>query len=349
MIKLGIIGTGSVSHWHFQEFSKIKDVRVVAACDTNKKVLKQFSKQYKIKKTFLSVDDLLANPDVDAIINTTPDKFHKEVAIKALNNGKHIFSEKPLAENYKDAREMYRVAKSTELINMVNFSYRNSPGLQKMNEIIKSRKLGNIKHVEASYFQSWLTSGYWGNWRENPLFLWRLSTKHGSTGVLGDLGVHLFDFVTYPAGEIKKIFCYLKTYKDKGQRVGDYILDANDSFLSIVKFKNGSTGVISSTRVATGYKNKLKLKIFCDKGALRIQFDDPIKEGNSFDITKNIESEEMSWEKRKASPTPNNFERFINSIKSGINEQPDFKRGAKIQKILDSCIESSKKKTWIKI
>lgn len=349
MIKIGIIGTGSVSHWHFEEFNQIKDVSIIAACDTDKKKLKKFSSQYKIRNSYTSFDDLLLDSDVDAIINTTPDKFHKEIAIKALNNGKHIFSEKPLAENYRDAKEMYHLAKNTGLINMVNFSYRNSSGLQKIYEIIRSGRLGNVKHVEASYFQSWLTSGYWGDWKENPLFLWRLSSKHGSAGVLGDLGVHLFDFVTYPVGKIKKVFCYLKTHKEKGKRIGDYILDANDSFLSIVKFKNGATGTISSTRVATGYKNRLKLKIFCDKGATRIEFDDPIGEGNYFDITKDIESEKMSWEKKTVPQTLNNFERFIVSVKSGINDQPDFKRGAQIQKILDSCFESSKKKIWVKI
>ena len=81
MIKIGIIGTGSVSHWHFEEFNQIKDVCITAACDTNKKKLKKFSSQYKIKNFYTSFDDLLLDSDVDAIINTTPDKFHKEIAI----------------------------------------------------------------------------------------------------------------------------------------------------------------------------------------------------------------------------------------------------------------------------
>lgn len=349
MIKLGIVGTGSVSHWHFKEFNQIKDVYISAACDVDEKRLRKFSTEYKIENSFNSIDDLLLNSDVDAIVNTTPDKFHKEIAIKALTSGKHIFSEKPLAESYKDAKEMYLLAENTGLINMVNFSYRNSSGIQEINKIIKSGDLGSVKHVDASYFQSWLTSGYWGNWKDNPLFLWRLSKKHGSAGVLGDLGVHLFDFVTFPVGEIKKIFCYLKTHKEKGERIGDYFLDANDSFISIVRFKNGATGTISSSRVATGYRNRLTLKIFCEKGAVRIEFDDPVAEGNCFEITKNIESEKMRWEKKTVHQTLNNFERFIFSINSGINDQPNFKRGAQIQKILDGCFKSSKKKIWVKI
>ena len=104
MIKLGIVGTGSVSHWHFKEFNQIKDVYISAACDVDEKRLRKFSTEYKIKNSFKSIDDLLLNSDVDAIVNTTPDKFHKEIAIKALTSGKHIFSEKPLAENYPDAK-----------------------------------------------------------------------------------------------------------------------------------------------------------------------------------------------------------------------------------------------------
>ena len=71
MIKLGIIGTGNVSHWHLQEFNKIKNVSITAACDTDKKVLNKFCAQYKIKNSFKYIDDLLLNSDIDAIINTT--------------------------------------------------------------------------------------------------------------------------------------------------------------------------------------------------------------------------------------------------------------------------------------
>ena len=148
---------------------------------------------------------------------------------------------------------------------------------------------------------------------------------------------------------VKKINTLLKTFKDKGEKLGEYVLDANDTFVSMVEFEHGAVGTITSTRFGTGYRNRLDLKIFCDKGAVRINFDDPVSEGNYYEITKDINSENMYWEKIITLHTPSNFERFITSIQSGQNDQPDFKRGAEIQKILDSCFESAKINSWINI
>ena len=82
---------------------------------------------------------------------------------------------------------------------MVNFSYRNASAINKTHKLIKKNSIGEIIHVEASYLQSWLVSKAWGEWEKESKWLWRLSSKHGSKGVLGDVGVHILDFATYPA------------------------------------------------------------------------------------------------------------------------------------------------------
>ena len=236
---------------------------------------------------------------------------------------------------------------------MVNLSYRNSSGWQSLSKMIQNNELGPVRHVDASYYQSWLTCKYWGDWKEEQKWLWRLSENHGSKGVLGDLGVHIFDFASYPVGKINKINCRLKTFKDKGEKIGEYILDANDSFVSMVEFENGAIGTVSSTRFATGNVNKLDLKIYCDKGAVSMKFDDPITQGNTYSICTDINAtppnneKGLDWKTIKTDPTPSNYERFIHSIKTKKNDQPDFKRGADIQKILDSCFISSEKDQWI--
>ena len=357
MIKVAIVGTGAMAHYHASTFQNIEGVSIIAACDVDINKVNKFADQFDIKERYTSIDELLDKSNVDAISNVTPDSFHKEIALKCFEKNKHVFSEKPLAENYPDAQEMYQAAKKTGCINMVNFSYRNSSGLQNIANLVKSGKLGTVRHVEASYYQSWLTSKYWGDYRENDSWLWRLSTKHGSKGTLGDIGVHIFDFVTYPVGEIKKINTKLKTFKDKGDQIGEYILDANDSFVTMLEFENGALGIVASTRFATGEVNKLNLQIYCEKGAVRIAFDDPITEGNYYEITTDTNTifsnedrklnKKLKWEKVLTDPTPNNIERFIESIKSGKNDQPDFERGAKIQKILDACIQSSDENLWV--
>ena len=83
---------------------------------------------------------------------------------------------------------------------MVNFTYRNAPAIWKARSMVTAGALGELRHVEAVYRQSWLVSRAWGNWREEDKWLWRLSRSHGSTGVLGDVGIHILDFAAYGSG-----------------------------------------------------------------------------------------------------------------------------------------------------
>ena len=355
MIKIGIVGTGGIAEWHVTEFQKNNYSTVVAACDVESDRLNTFCDKYNIKERYKSVEELLEKADIDAITNTTTDPFHKDISIKAIQKNKHVFCEKPLAENYQDAKEMCDALKNKNLVNMVNFSYRNSSAYQELVKTVQSCKIGNIMHVDANYYQSWLSSKYWGDWRTEDKWLWRLSTNHGSMGTLGDIGVHIFDFASFPIGSIKKLNARLKTFKSKGEKIKDYILDANDTFISMVEFENGALGTITSTRFATGYSNRLKLKIFGDKGAVKIEFDDPLTEGSKFMFTNDIDREfsskddKLKWETIETPPTMNNFEKFIDSIKNNISHEPNFKRGAEIQNILDKCALSNNLNSWVDI
>ncbi len=355
MIKIGIVGTGGIADWHVTEFQKNKNSTVVAACDISSDRLNAFCDNFNIKERYNSVEELLDKADIDAVTNTTPDSFHKDISIQVINKNKHIFCEKPLAENYQDAKEMCDALKNKNLVNMVNFSYRNSSGYQELVKTVQSGKIGNIIHMDANYYQSWLSSKYWGDWKTQDKWLWRLSTNHGSMGTLGDIGVHIFDFASFPIGPINKLNARLKTFQSKGEKIKDYILDANDTFISMIEFENGALGTITSTRFATGYSNRLELRIFGDKGAVKIEFDDPLTEGNQFMFTDDINREftsrkdKLKWEIIETKPIMNNFEKFIDSILNGKNHQPNFIRGAEIQKILDKCSESSLSNSWVDI
>ena len=171
-----------------------------------------------------------------AVDNITPDSIHHPTTLKVLAAGKHVFCEKPLAPSYGLAMEMVEAAEQSGLINMVNLTYRNVAQLQKAREIVLSGAIGAVKHVESSYLQSWLVSKAWGDWRTESQWLWRLSKKHGSNGVLGDIGVHILDFASYGSGlEIEHVFARLKTFdKAEGNKIGEYTLDANDSFVMSV-------------------------------------------------------------------------------------------------------------------
>ena len=198
------------------------NVNVEAVCDTNQKNLEIFLSNNKNSdiRGYLSLEEMLEKEKTfDGISNTKPDKFHKETTLQILKSGYNVFCEKPLAENYSDAKDMVNAAVQSKKINMVNFTYRESSAYQRLVEILKSGEIGNPRHVSACYYQSWLTSNKWGDWREEDKWLWRLSTKHGSNGALGDTGVHIFDFAVNAVGDIKEICTDLKTYFDKGNKL----------------------------------------------------------------------------------------------------------------------------------
>ena len=351
-MKIGIVGTGNISSRHFNEFNNIENVNVEAVCDTNQNNLNKFLHTHNDKniRGYSSLEEMLEKENnFDGISNTTPDKFHKATTLQILEKGYNVFCEKPLAENYKDAKHMVDAALKSKKINMVNFTYRESSAYQKLVEIIQSGDIGKPRHVSACYYQSWLASNKWGEWREEDKWLWRLSTQHGSNGALGDTGVHIFDFAVNAVGDIKEIFADLKTYHDKGEKIKDYILDANDGFNSLVRFENGAIGTITNSRYATGHANSIILEVFCTKGSVKVELDEERTKWSTLHICRNDHINKMLWETIECPKILNNYQKFIKSIQIDKNIQPDFKQGAKIQKIIDSCIKSNDIKSWVDI
>jgi predicted dehydrogenase len=340
-IRIAIIGTGGMAKAHVQAYQKIKGCQVVACCDVDEKRARTFADTFQIPHSFGSVEKLLSEGDFEAVSIVTPDGSHKNLSVLALKAGKHVLCEKPLALNAKDAAEMVRIAKQSGKINMVNFSYRNWSPIYAIKEQIDKGVLGDIRHVEASYLQAWLVSNAWGDWRTNPTWLWRLSQKHGSKGVLGDVGVHIFDFATFPVGGISSIDCRLKVFpKAKNNKIGEYTLDANDSAAAIVTFKNGAMGVIHTTRWCGGHANRLFLKISGSKGS--VEFDSEVST-SSYRLSSGKNVNSGKWKTITVKPGPVIYERFVASIKKNKNDLPDFARGLEVQKMLDGCFESDKK------
>jgi predicted dehydrogenase len=299
MIRLAIVGTGSMAGSHAGVFSKIPGCKIVAGCDVDEPRAAAFCSKHSIPRSYSNLGLMLEEGGIDAVVNVTPDRFHAPLSIQAIRAGKHVLCEKPLALNYAETMTMVEAAKSKGVINMVNFSYRNAPAIHKAHQLISSGELGSIVHVDASYLQSWLVSTGWGDWRTTPGWTWRLSTRHGSAGALGDIGVHLVDFATYAVGGIKTVSARLKTFTGiKGEKHGDYILDANDTALMQVEFENGALGMLHTTRWATGHLNTIQLLVCGTKGALRINLD---KSRDKLEISTGKDLNPGKW---KEAPCP---------------------------------------------
>jgi predicted dehydrogenase len=333
-MRLAILGTGAMASHQAAHFAAISGVELVAAIDVSADRVTSFAQGYGIPKTFTSLDEALKWGQFDAITNVTPDRFHYETTMKAIAAGKHVFCEKPLATDYEHAREMADAIEQAGLIGMVNLSYRNVAELQKFREIVAADTIGAIKHVEASYLQSWLVTKLWGDWRTEPTWLWRLSKAHGSNGTLGDIGIHILDFAVFGIGSgIDKAFCRLKTF-DKAPlgRIGDYVLDANDSFAMSLEFGNGALGVVHASRWATGYLNTLRLRAYGEKGGIEIQHG---HDGSLLRLCAGEDVDTQTWRDVQVEAVPTNYHRFYEAVRTGVQGEPDFRHAAELQKVLD--------------
>jgi predicted dehydrogenase len=339
-VRLLILGTGGMARNHAEQFAAIPGVTLVAGIDTRAEQLAAFQQAHNIPHGFVSVQEALDWGEFDAVTNVTPDAAHYATTLPFLQAGKHVLCEKPLATNAKDAEAMTTAAQMAGVVNMVNLSYRNVPALQHAAQMVRDGAIGTIRHFEASYLQSWLTQPAWGHWDREPQWLWRLSTKHGSKGVLGDVGIHILDFATFIAGmDATQVSCLLQTFdKAPGGQIGEYVLDANDSATMQVRLANGALGTVAATRFATGHLNDLRLRLYGQTGGLEVRFEKTVSALRAC-LGDNVQT--GTWVDVDCPPVPTIYQRFIAAIRGEGVADPDFARGAALQRLLDRAVESA--------
>ncbi|RUU78464.1 Gfo/Idh/MocA family protein [Mesorhizobium sp. M7A.F.Ca.MR.362.00.0.0] len=346
-MRLLILGTGWMAQEHARRFTAIDGVDIVGAVDVDPARVGEFADGFNIPNRFTALDEALTWGEFDAVANVTPDRIHHPTTMALVAAGKPVLCEKPLAENYGKATEMADAAEAAGIVNMVNLTYRNVPALQKARQMVQAGEIGTVRHVEASYLQSWLVSKFWGDWRTDPKWLWRLSRGHGSNGVLGDVGIHILDFASYGAAvDIDHVFCRLRAFdKAPGNRIGDYGLDANDSFAMTLDFSNGAFGVVHASRWATGHLNELRLRIYGEKGGIEVVHN---LDGSTLKACIGENVENAIWEELDAGTVPTNYQRFTDAVRSGVQAEPSFRHAAELQKVLDLAVVSDEKRAELR-
>ena len=335
-VKILILGTGGMAAAHAAAFALDPRCEMVGTVDVVPGRAEAFAKQFKIAQHFTDLDKAIAWGGFDAAANVTPDSIHHPTTMKLLAARKHVFCEKPLAENFALADEMATTADTAKLINMVNLTYRNVAAIHTAKKLVDTGEIGDIRHVEASYRQSWLVGQHWGDWASDPKWLWRLSEKHGSKGVLGDVGIHILDFMAFATGMMPvSLQARLKTFhKAEGDKIGEYVLDANDSAVMSAELSNGALAVIQASRFNTGHDNELHLRIFGTKGGVEV------KHAEGWTELRACTGEDvhtMAWRPIKAEPVETNYRKFVSAVLANKNGDPDFRRAADLQKLLDLC------------
>jgi predicted dehydrogenase len=226
---------------------------------------------------------LLNRDDVQLIDICTPGDSHAEIAIAALEAGKHVLCEKPLANTVAEATAMAAAAaKAAEngVRSMVGFTYRRVPAIALARQLVADGKIGTVRHVRAQYLQDWIADP------EAPLS-WRLDKQKAGSGALGDIGAHIVDLTQYITGDrISEISGQLETFvKERpvaaehsglagtaGAERGPVTVD--DAAIFLARFGSGALGVFEATRFATGRKNAIRIEINGSAGSLAFDFED---------------------------------------------------------------------------
>jgi predicted dehydrogenase len=211
------------------------------------------------------------DPEVDLVDVATPNDVHADQAIAALEAGKHVACEKPLAGTLDDARAMRDAARKAQGDTFVWYSYRRVPAVALAHQLVQSGWVGRIYHVRAAYLQGW-------GGPETPL-LWRFRKGVAGSGSLGDLNAHIVDMARFITGEeivevsgaIVETFIKQRPLVDDPGRTGRSTVD--DAVLFLARLEGGAAASFESTRLATGVKNSNRIEIHGERGALRFNFE----------------------------------------------------------------------------
>ncbi|QUC58763.1 Gfo/Idh/MocA family oxidoreductase [Streptomyces sp. A2-16] len=314
---------------------------------------------------------LIARDDVQLVDICTPGDSHAEIAIAALEAGKHVLCEKPLANSVAEAEAMVTAAEAARArgqLAMVGFNYRRVPALAFARRLIADGRLGTLRHVRVSYLQDWLVDP------EFPL-TWRLQREHAGSGVLGDLGAHIVDLAQYLAGEVLVgVSAQMETFvKERplldgassgltasgGVERGPVTVD--DAAVFTGRLASGALATFEATRMASGRKNALHLEINGEFGSL------------AFDLER---LNELSYHDHREPAATAGFRRIlvtepdhpyldawwppghglgyehtfvhqardlVHAIAEGRRPEPSFADGLQVQRVLAAVEESAEK------
>jgi predicted dehydrogenase len=263
-INIGIIGCGNISGIYLKNLPTFRDLNVLAVADLDVARAKEKAKEYNIANA-LSPEELLKRDDIDAVLNITIPAAHSDVAMQALNSGKHVYNEKPLAVELKDAKAMLDLAKSKNLrVGCAPDTFLGA-GLQASRELLDQGKIGQAVHISG--FMSYTGPD---KWHPDPEFFF----KHGA-GPLFDMGPYYLTTFVMLLGSVKRVLASAKTTftereVGKGPKAGQKIkVETPTHIASLLEFESGALGnLITSFDMVPG--TSPNIEVYGTQGAITV-------------------------------------------------------------------------------
>jgi predicted dehydrogenase len=314
-------------------------------------------------------------PDIDIVDVGAGNDTHCEMALAALQAGKAVICEKPLARNLAEARQMLAAARRSGSVHMVCHNYRRIPAIALVRQMIEAGELGgSIRHYHARYAQDWLV---------NPNFprTWRMQKSLAGSGAHGDINAHIIDLGRYLVGEFKEVCGMMETFiKERplqkpgsvppepvaGGKKGKVTVD--DAVSWIGRFQNGALANLEATRFALGRKNHISIEINGDKGSLYFDFEDMnrLKFYSEKSAAGRRGFTDIIVTDREAHPYARNwwppghivgyehtfvntFADFIQAVVANKSVHPTFLDGARCMAVMEAVTESSAGRKWVRV
>ena len=269
--RAGVIGTGFIGPVHLEALRRL-GIEVVALAGSSTERAAEKARTLGIERAYGSAEELLADRDVQVVHITSPNHLHFPHAREALEAGKHVVCEKPLAMNPQESAELVRLAAGKQLVNAVNFNIRYYPINQHARALVQSGELGEVYIIQGSYLQDWLLLPTDWNWRLVP-------GQGGEMRAVSDIGSHWIDLTSYITGlQVEAVMADFKTFlpvrqkptgpvetfSGKLQTNTEYVEQeiSTEDFASVLfRYEGGARGVMAVSQVSAGRKNRTYYEI----------------------------------------------------------------------------------------
>ncbi|MFF2298142.1 Gfo/Idh/MocA family protein [Arthrobacter sp. NPDC058127] len=306
---------------------------------------------------------VIERDDIHIVDICAPGWMHAEIAIAALEAGKHVLVEKPLANTLAEAEAMTdaaRAARARGIQSMIGFNYRRVPALALARELIAEGRLGTVRHVRAAYLQDWLADP------GSPM-TWRLNKETAGSGALGDIASHAIDQVLYLLGDtVTEVSGRLHTFVDTRPGAdGPEHVTVDDAAWATLTLASGALASVEVSRMATGKKNSLTMEIYGDKGSLLFDLE-TINELGFLDATAPVREQgfrrilvnepdhpymDAWWPQGHVIGWEHTFTHqirdFLLALDAGTPPSPSFEDGLAVQHVLAAIEESADAKSAI--
>ena len=369
-IGVGIIGTGFMGKAHAfayraagATFPGVAVPRLRMIADVNEPAAARTAAQFGFETSSGDWRSLIADPAINVVAVTTPNVLHKEMALEAIKAGKHVHCEKPLAPSAADAREMMEAAERAGVVTQVGYNYIKNPMLKLARDMIAAGELGEITGFRGIHAEDYMADP------QGP-YSWRLDPA-GGPGVIADLGSHIIGMARFLLGPIVEVNADVETIV-KSRPVSTGARDRRDILVDdvarlLVRFARGCGGTIEANWVATGRKMQLGFELHGSKGSLvftqerlnELQFfkagGDPrhagftrIEAGPQHSPYVNFcvaPGHQLGFNDLKTIEVAE----FLLAVAGKTRSGPDFREAWEIQRVVETAVQSSRDRNWLRI